>query len=222
MKYFKPLFVLALAIILVLSMQVSVSALLYHQTDANGLLYDEFTPRLTTDPYYIQYYISPSVNISEHVPYISIGIESWNSSEYDIDIIETSSYSSSVCDVRGYDGASSVYEDQSSLLGFAVVYCGDGAYSGDNTAYYNSEDIPEDYWMGEVYINYREIPEEDLDLSSIQKELKVVAAHEMGHILGLGHVDSTRYIMHDGYVSTQPTSPHDSEKSAVRDLYDYR
>lgn len=222
MKYLKSACSALLSVVLVFSMQVSVSALLYHQTNATGLIDGVFTPRLTTDPYYIQYYVSTSSSFTSHASYARTGVESWNSSTYDIDITETTSYSTSICDVKGYNGNSAAYEDQSSLLGFTVVYCGDGAYSGDSTAYYDSNEIPEDYWMGEIYINYVTIPSSELNSTAIQKKLKVVAAHEMGHVLGLGHVAGTQYIMRDGYVSSQPSSPPDSEKSAVRDLYDYR
>lgn len=218
-KYACSLFLMG---ILVFSMPVSVSAKLYHQTSSAGIAAGVFTPRLTTDPYYIQYYVSTNYLFSSHAPYARTGVESWNSTTYDIDITETTTYSSSVCDIKGYNGNSSAYEDQSDLLGFAVVYCGNGAYGGNNTAYYDGSEIPEDYWMGEIYINYATIPASGLSSSANQKMLKTVSAHEIGHVLGLGHVSGNQYIMRDGYVASQPTTPPNTEKSAVRELYDYR
>lgn len=219
MKQIRYVAVTLTVTVLVFLMQISTSAQLYHQTSN---LLQKMTPRLTTDPNSTKYYVTSNVSFSSHTSYVRTGIESWNSSTYDIDITETTTYSSSVCDVKGYNGNSSSYADQKDLLGFTIVYCGDGAYSGNNTAYYDSNDIPRDYWMGEVYINYTEIPASDLSSSATQKKLIVVAAHEMGHVLGLGHVTSTQYIMKDGYSASQPTAPTNSEKEAVQELYDYR
>lgn len=201
---------------LFMTLQTPVSASLYHQTDSS---LTSFTPRLTTDPQYVQFYISSTSNFSSHASYVRTGVTAWNSSTHSIDLTETNTYRNSICDVKGYNGNSSAYAEQKDLLGFAVVYCGDGAYGNNNTPYYDSAEIPSNYWGGEAFINLVEIPASDLGNASTQKMLKTVAAHEIGHILGLGHVSSDQFIMRDGYVYSQPTSPPNSEKRAVRNLY---
>lgn len=218
----KYIAVVLTGILLTLAMVNSVSALLYHQTNATGLLNNEFTPRMTTDPDSITYYIGSGTFLSSYGSYIRTGITSWNSSSYDIDLTEASQYSSSICDVKSYNGDSASYEDYSNALAFTVVYCGDGPYTGNNSEYYDSASIPQDYWGAALYFNYALFTDSVLETSEGIKKLKTVAAHEMGHALGLGHVSGNNYIMRDGYVSAQTQTPASSEKSAVRDLYNYR
>lgn len=209
-------------IMLALAMISSVSALLYHQTNESGLIANEFTPRMKTDPDSITFYIGNGTFLRSYGAYIRTGIKSWNSSSYDIDLTETTQYSTSICDVKSYNGNSASYEDHSSALAFTVVYCGDGPYKGNNSEYYDSSSIPEDYWGAALYFNYALFTDSTLETTEGIKKLKTVAAHEMGHALGLGHVSGNDFIMRDGYVSAQTQTPATSEKAAVRDLYNYR
>ncbi len=117
----------------VVQLQLGVSALLYHQTDWYGLIEGAFTPRMTTDPEFIEYAYDSTIDFDVYKPYVELGIASWNSTEYEIAITKAASYSESICDIGGYNGNSSYFEDYADAYGYTLVYCGEGAYTGNNT-----------------------------------------------------------------------------------------
>jgi Matrixin/Putative peptidoglycan binding domain len=49
-------------------------------------------------------------------------------------------------------------------------------------------------------------------------DLTSMLAHEIGHALGIGHIDDENCVMHADYVKLR-TGLHDKDKEAIRDLY---
>ena len=194
---------------------------LYLYIDGNKLLEGEFTPRLTTDPDDATYFLSTSTYFTAYQSLARQGVEAWNSTQKNIDLTETTNYSSSVIDVKSYAGNETQYEAHLSANGFTRLCCGDGAYGSNNTMYDDLSLMPDDtdYWLAEVYINRGAIPANTLSTNSGKHKMRVVTAHEVGHALGLGHQSSSSFIMFIGYDSEQSTSPASSEKQAVRNLY---
>lgn len=205
------------------SIPVTCSALLYHKTDAFGLIMDTYTPRLTEDPYWAEYYITTSNAFSLYINLAIEGLEAWYSYEDEIDPWRTTNYDESSIDIKGYNGDSLSYIQYRDRDAFTKIYCGTGPY-GDNVCYQKSSDIDSDYWLGEIYLNYASCPTEYLGMNSYKNKVRWLIAHEYGHVLGFGHTDSNigGDSMSCNYITYWTTLVSNAEKTAIRNLYDYR
>lgn len=208
------------------------SAAYYIFIDAEQFYSGEFTPRLSSPElecgsdgllYYFSYTISDEFS-SSLVSSMETNIETWNSDTYCISIDRTTSYGSSLCDFRTYSGSEVDDYDVKSLLGYTLLYFGDGAYAGENTGYYDPADMPlyDDYHIVEIYLNTEQLNSSKLS-TNLEKMLKITATHEMGHALGLGHITNNKYLMYQSYEDgTTPLSPLEDEQFAIYELYHNR
>ena len=213
MKPKRPFRIIACVFMLVL-LSTSIYGHLYHQTNHDGLLNGDFTPRLTSGPNGVKYYMSSYSIPSTYSSYISQGVESWDSSNYEINLVLTTTYSESLVDVKGYDGSLAANIDHADVFGYTLVVCGDGPYQSNN----DSSLIPSDYWGAEVYLNYYGISNTTDYTSPVSKRFKVITAHEVGHALGCGHVTGTSNLMYQSFRDTQNT-PQNSDKLLITILY---
>lgn len=197
----------------------------YFQANAQQVECGLFTPSMTTNPENMQYYLSTKSAFAPYITYVRAGIESWNSSTYHIDLDRTTSYSSSVVDVKGYYGGTAREYDYFGTLGYTVFIVGDGPYSGNNREVGNEiVSIKEDYWMAEIYINYDTNPSGSLNTTAMRNQVQHVAAHEMGHAFGLSHqlATSTHMVMCTPYNSNVTKTPYSSEQYSVQFLYNHK
>ena len=98
----------------------------------------------------IKYYIANTVNTSyttTQIEKIHSGIQSWNyvdescNPNFVINIVQTTLFSESRCDIRAYSGSDQTDRYLVNVLGYTKLYFGPGAYQGDNEGFYDTEDI---------------------------------------------------------------------------------
>jgi hypothetical protein len=189
---------------LVSFINISCSALIYHQTDN----YYNYTPLLSCGVDDIYFYISTGYQTTPYATNFAIAASSWNKSG-DIQLTQTTTYMDSVCDIYAVDTTTPSYSDYDYLTGYIKIWIGGNFYR-------DSSLIPSDYPAGEVFINIQKVS------ASNASYTKRIVSHEIGHILGLGHPYYTSTSIMNANESYSSTSvPISADKSHVADIYNY-
>lgn len=221
----KKIILCFVSVLTAFSLIISVNALIYFKGGAEDLNDGLFSPRLTCDPDEITVYITNSSNYSSYVAGAREAISSWDytSGAWEIELTETSSYATCTCNILTYNRDSSTYQAWKDSWGFTQLYFGDGPYSGNNVGYTELDNLPdnEDYWGGEIYINYKAL---NADAVSPINMNKSVVAHELGHMLGLYHYSTNGSIMRESFKKNDEDvhTPTLADKNNVIFLYSYR
>lgn len=199
-------------------------ALLYLQaSESDFILTNACTPRLrwlddSVDWYLteIKYYITPNYKyLDSYKESTRAGAASWYVAG-DIKFTETTNTKESICDFKCYAESSSADDDFVGIFAYTKLYCGSGPYQSDNQGYYIANEVPDDYWGAEIFMNVTNLAKVNSTVVSI------VAAHELGHFLGLGHSALTYRIMYFYGDLCTTTGPRSEEINAVIDLYENR
>ena len=220
MRHLKRLFTSAL---MALILTVSVNAMVYHQADYYDIVYDPsiITPRMTTSPNSITYYVSSSWYFSSIASLCDAGVKALNSILYGIDLTRTYTYSSSLYDLSGYTYNTAENTYYAGVDAYTAVYCGTGPY-GTNSRYLEESQIPCDYVLAESYFNIDKLSGvSPLNITWNQFVTSVIT-HETGHMLGLGHPTYNSVMQQYGYNSYRPLIPSSNEFISLDYLYSYR